>query len=119
MEYTNLEVWKKSRELVNDAYNLTKKFPKEEIFGLTNQIRRCAVSVASNIAEGIGRNSTKDTLQFLFVSRGSLYEIETQLVLSFDQSYIDEITLSQLIEKITECKRLLNGFINYYQKLIK
>ncbi len=118
MEYTDLEVWKKSRELVNDVYSLTKKFPKEETFGLTSQIRRCAVSIPSNIAEGIGRSSSKDTLQSLFIARGSLYEMETQLFLSCDQKYIDDADLNQILQKVNECKKLVNGFINYYSKLI-
>ncbi|HWZ23616.1 MAG TPA: four helix bundle protein [Cytophagaceae bacterium] len=80
--YKELEVWKRSRVLVN---TLTKKFPKKELFGLLGQIRRCAVSIPSNIAEGCGWNTDKDTLQFLFISRGSLYELETQLLLSFDK----------------------------------
>ena len=77
--YTDLDVWKKSRELVKEIYVLTKAFPKDEMYGLSSQIKRSAVSVPSNIAEGYGRNHTKDTLQFLFIARGSLYELETQL----------------------------------------
>ncbi|WP_234462532.1 four helix bundle protein [Adhaeribacter terrigena] len=74
--YTTLEVWQKSRELVTIIYQLTGNFPKEELFGLTSQIRRSAVSVPSNIAEGCVRNTSKDTLQFLYIARGSLYELE-------------------------------------------
>lgn len=69
MEYTNLDVWIESRRLTNLVYNSTKKYPKEEIFGLQNQIRRCAVSVPSNIAEGCGRNTSKETIHFLFIAR--------------------------------------------------
>ena len=114
--YQELDVWKKSRELANLAYVVTKSFPKEEIFGLTNQIRRSAVSIPSNIAEGCGRNTSKDTLQFLFISRGSLYELETQLLISYDQKFISVDQQNILINLITECKKLLNGFINYYQQ---
>lgn len=88
--YKDLIVWQKGIELVNELYAITKKFPKEEIFGLTNQIRRAAVSVAANIAEGWGRNSTKNYIQFLRISRGSLYEIETMLVIANNQNYINE-----------------------------
>lgn len=115
--YNELEVWKESRELVKLIYNLTKGFPKEELYGLSAQIRRCAVSIPSNIAEGCGRNYTKDSVQFFYISRGSLFELETQLYLAFDQGYIDELTLQSMIVKTTLCKRLLNGFINYYQRL--
>ena len=83
MNYTDLDVWKYSRELVKKVYLLTKKFPKEEIYGLTNQIRRSVVSVPSNIAEGIGRLSNKETIHFLYIAKGSLQEVETQLYLSF------------------------------------
>ena len=115
--YNDLDVWKESRKLVKQVYDLTKMFPKEETYGLSNQIRRCAVSIPSNIAEGCGRNHTKDSIQFFYISRGSLFELETQLYLAFDQNYIDEETLKSSIENTTTCKKLLNGFINYYQKL--
>jgi four helix bundle protein len=83
-QYTELDGWINSRELASLVYELTKSFPKEEMFGLTSQIRHSAVSVSSNIAEGCGRNSSRDTIQFLFISRGSLYELETQLYISYD-----------------------------------
>ncbi len=71
----------------------------------------------SNIAEGCGRNHSKDSMQFFHIARGSLYELETQLYLSFDQLYINEVDLNKSLEQIIRCKKLLNGFINYYQKL--
>lgn len=116
-DYKELEVWKKSRELVNEIYTITKLFPKEEVYGLSNQIRRCAVSIPSNIAEGIGRNTSKDTQQFLFIARGSLYELETQLYISSDQNYISQEQSTELLNKIIECKKLLNDFINHFAKL--
>jgi four helix bundle protein len=73
-QYTELDVWTKSRNLTNKIYEITKGFPKEEMFGLANQMRRAAVSVPSNIAEGCGRQYSKDAIQFFFVARGSLYE---------------------------------------------
>lgn len=115
--YTELDVWKQSRELVNLVYSTTKLFPKEELYGLISQMRRSAISIPSNIAEGLGRNHTKDSIQFYFISRGSLYELETQSYLAYDQKFINEKQLSELLEQITTCKKLLNGFINYYQKL--
>ncbi|WP_299012054.1 four helix bundle protein [uncultured Polaribacter sp.] len=117
MNYTELDVWKYSRALVKIVYLLTQSFPKEEIYGLTNQIRRCAVSVPSNIAEGIGRQSNKETIHFLYIAKGSLQEVETQLYLSFDLEYISEQELKTTLEKVISTKKLLNGFINYYKKL--
>lgn len=113
--YTDLDAWKLGRELVSEIYAITSTFPKEEIFGLTSQIRRCAISIPSNIAEGIGRNHAKDTIQFLHIARGSSYELETQLYLSFDINYLEKLKLEQLQLKIVSCKKLLNGLINYYQ----
>lgn len=117
--YTNLDVWKKSRELTRSIYSLTEKYPKSELYGLTNQIRRCVVSVPSNIAEGCGRNYPKDSIQFFHIARGSLYELETHLYLSLDQKYITEEELNKHLELIIDCKKLLNGFINYYKNLKK
>lgn len=117
MDYTKLDVWLESRKLTNLLYNITKEFPKEEIYGLTNQMRRCAVSIPSNIAEGCGRQSSKDTIHFLHISRGSLYELETQCFLASDQGYVSKGQFEEVFDLIQTCKRLLNGFINYYKKL--
>lgn len=117
--YIDLDVWKEARILASEVYRITKSFPKEEMFGLISQMRRCAVSVASNIAEGCGRNYPKDSVQFFFIARGSIYELETQLYISFDQNYIDDITLEFILQKIEITRKLLNGFIKYYQQLIK
>ncbi|AJR03295.1 four helix bundle protein [Siansivirga zeaxanthinifaciens] len=117
MNYTDLDVWKYSREMVKLVYNLTKSYPQEELYGLTNQIRRSVISVPSNIAEGVGRQSSKETIQFLHIAKGSLQELETQLYLSFDLEYISEQELKEILEKVILNKKLLNGFINYYKKL--
>ena len=116
MNYTELDVWRYSRELVKLVYTLTKSYPQEELYGLINQIRRCVVSVPSNIAEGVGRQSNKETIHFLFIAKGSLNEVETQLYLSFDLGYISEEELKNILEKVISNKKLLNGFINYYKK---
>jgi four helix bundle protein len=118
MEYTELEVWKESRNLANLIYACSKDFPKEEMYGLTSQIRRCAVSVPSNIAEGCGRRTSADTRQFLHISRGSLYELETQLFIALDQDYISQKDFKNLAKQILNCKKLINGFINYYKRNI-
>jgi len=116
--YTDLEVWQKSRELTNSIYTISKSFPDGERFGLTNQMRRCAVSVSSNIAEGCGRSSFKETVHFLYIARGSLYELETQLYLSQDQKFISNDMGQELQNNVITCKKLLNGFINYYKSKI-
>ncbi len=116
MEYTKLEVWIESRKLANLIYDVSKQFPKEELFALTNQLRRSAISVPSNIAEGIGRQTTKDTINFLHISRGSLYELETQCYIAIDQKYMKADNFEMILNQIQTCKKLLNGFINYYKK---
>ncbi len=90
MEYKDLEVWIEARKLTKLVYDSTKSYPKEEIFGLTNQMKRSSVSVPSNIAEGCGRNTAKETIHFLFIARGSLFELETQFYLSLDLEYIND-----------------------------
>ena len=114
--YTELDVWKESRILVKDIYTLTISFPKEETYGLTNQLRRCAVSIPSNIAEGCGRRIAADTIQFLHISRGSLYELETQLYIALDLNYIESKDFEAINKRIISCKKLINGFINYFKK---
>jgi len=116
-QYTELDVWMSSRSLANKIYEITKEFPKEEIFGLTSQLRRAAVSIPSNIAEGCGRQYSKDAIQFFFVARGSLYELETQLYIASDQGYISPDEITKCLEEVTKCKQLINGFISYYKSL--
>ena len=118
MEYNKLEVWVEARKLTNLIYEFSKVFPKDEIYGLTNQMRRCSVSIPSNIAEGCGRQTAKDTINFLHISRGSLYELETQCYVALDQKYIDENNFNIVFNQMQSCKKLLNGFINYYRKLL-
>jgi four helix bundle protein len=117
--FTNLNVWISSRELVKQLYLLTKEFPKEEIYSLTSQMRRAAISIPSNIAEGVARNHEKETVQFLHISKGSIYELETQLYLSYDIGYINEEQLSIILNKIEDCKKLVSGFINYYRNKLQ
>jgi len=114
--YTELDVWKESRILVKEVYLITKNFPREELYGIISQIQRSAISIPSNIAEGCGRNNHKDSLQFFYVARGSLYELETQLTLSFDLAYVNQEQFDQILTLIEKCKKLLNGFIRYYKQ---
>jgi four helix bundle protein len=115
LNYNELDVWKECRKLVTKVYLLTKIFPSEEVYGLTNQVRRASISIISNIAEGTGRNTAKDILQFLYISRGSLFEAEAQFIIAKDLDYISEEELKEILLQFTTCKKLLNGFINYHK----
>jgi four helix bundle protein len=116
--YKELDVWKKARAFVKEIYIITRDFPNEEKYGLMSQMRRCAVSIPSNIAEGYGRQFKKETVQFLHISRGSLYELETQMYIAYDLSFISEEKLNKLLADLEECRRLLSGLINYFEKNI-
>ena len=115
--YKELTVWQQTRKLTAYIYTLTRQFPVEERYGLINQMQRAAISIPSDIAEGCGRQHPRDTIQFLAIARGSLYEIETQTYLAFDQQYIDEAQLTDACLKIEKCIQLLQGFIRYYRTL--
>ena len=115
MPYKNLEAWKQSMNLVVEIYNETKKFPKEEIFGLSQQMRRSAVSIPSNIAEGCSRKGEKETVQFLFMAKGSLAELETQVIISNHVGYISDTLTKEINDKIDELKRILSGLIKLYK----
>ena len=114
--YRNLDVWQKSRELAAEIYRNTRQFPRVEMFGLTQQMRRAAISIVCNIAEGHGRRTAKDTLQFLAIARGSLQELEAQTVIALDLEYVDAETAEALFKRIGEVLRLLNGFMHHYEK---
>ena len=100
--------------MASRIYRVTRHFPKYELFGLTTQMRRAAVSVACNIAEGHGRRSTSDRVHFLVIARGSLFEIETQALIAADLEFIEESDAEQLVARTTEVTRLLNGLIRHY-----
>ena len=107
--FEKLIAWQKARELASEIYKITKLFPKDELFGLTSQMRRCAVSIASNLAEGSGRNSMKDKARFTEIAFGSALELLNQLILSFDFEYFEEKKYIEIREKITEVTVLING----------
>jgi four helix bundle protein len=109
--YRDLDVWKKSVLLVTEVYKATANFPKEEIYGLTSQIKRSAVSVPSNIAEGRGKRSTRDFIRFLNISYGSLCELETQLIIANNLALLKETDLDILLNTSGEIARMLNGLI--------
>jgi four helix bundle protein len=110
--FEKLIVLKKAHSLVLNIYDLTKEFPKDEVYGLTSQIRRAAISIPSNIVEGKSRNSKKDYLRFLLISRGSLEEVKYQLLLSKDLNYIKEKEYIKLYDLTNEVGKLINGLIN-------
>jgi four helix bundle protein len=114
MDHKQLEVWKKSMDLVVEVYQITKSFPDAEKFGLTSQMRRAAVSIPSNIAEGAARKGDKELLQFLYIAIGSLSELETQYLIAVRLEFIKiEIVFE---EKLIEVKKLLLGFKNYLNR---
>jgi four helix bundle protein len=107
--HKELDVWNESMALARELYKLCTGFPKEEIYGLTAQIKRAAISVPSNIAEGAARNGDKEFIQFLYISLGSLAELETQLLLAKDFGMIKDL---QIIAKIEHTRKLVTGLIN-------
>jgi four helix bundle protein len=114
--YRELKVWQEAVDLVTEIYSITKSFPGTEVYGLTSQIRRAAVSIPSNIAEGWGRNSTKEYIQFLTTARGSLLALETQLLISCNLGYINKEQLDILSERTSETGRMLNGLVGKLKK---
>lgn len=109
--YKHLEVWKKSRALVVRVYDVTSSFPKEEMYGLTTQLRRAAISIPSNIAEGNARRSTRDYIRFLNIAYGSIAEVETQLYIAMDLHYATQSQLQPLFNDYSELARMLNGLV--------
>ena len=114
--YKELKVWQKSYQLCLDVYRASNTFPKNESFGLTSQMRRSALSIPSNIAEGYGRKTTPDYLRSLYIAYGSTCELETQLLLSGDLGYIVKQKLSGLHRDIGEVERMLKALIKSLEK---
>ncbi|CAH8295403.1 four helix bundle protein [Mariniflexile fucanivorans] len=114
MEHIDLDVWKYSMNLVEDIYKLSSKFPDDERYGLTSQIRRAAISIPSNIAEGSGRKSDKELIQFISIALGSLTELETQYLIAIKLKYVDKN--DGLMTLILKVKQLLLGFRNYLKR---
>jgi four helix bundle protein len=112
----DLIAWQQAMDLVEILYKLTAKFPREEIYGLTSQARRAAVSVASNIAEGQGRNSPKEFVYFLGMANGSLIELETQVLIARRLKYADQVPTDEVVKQIERVRRLINGLMQSFQK---
>ena len=109
--YTDLEVWQVAMDITDAVYGASASFPKDELFGLTSQIRRAAVSIPSNIAEGWGRGRTKEYVQFLRYARGSLYEVETQLRIAARRDYLSEDRLRPILRQTAAVSRMLVGLM--------
>jgi four helix bundle protein len=116
--YEDLEVWQKAMDLVVLCYRLTKAFPKNEIYGLSSQLQRAAVSVPANIAEGRQRQHSREFLQFLSVASGSLAEVETHVQIACRLSYIDHHELTGVLDKAAEVSRMLTGLRKSIEKKI-
>ncbi len=115
--YFELDAWKESSNLTISIYKLTANFPGNEIFGIVSQLRRAALSVPSNIAEGIGRQTIKDTIHFIYISKGSLNELETQVIISCELGFLIEEQKDLLLSQIVKCKQLISGLIRHYKTL--
>lgn len=117
-DYKEQFIWKKAKDLAVIIYRLTNHYPKKELYGLTSQINRCAVSIPSNIAEGYGRKTTKEYIYFLHIALGSARELETQLIISKEIEIIDKIEWIEIaINKVNEVQALLVSTINKLEKI--
>jgi len=116
--FTDLKVWQKGHELVTMVYEITKEFPKEETYSLVDQMRRAAVSITSNIAEGFGRRGYKDKLRFYYQAQGSLIELKNQLLVARDVNYLEQKDFNKIADQINNTHKLLRGFINKTNSLL-
>jgi len=116
--FTDLLVWRQAHELVLEIYKITKKFPNEEKYGLIDQIRRAAISITSNIAEGFSRGGYKEKCQFYYMSLGSLTEVQNQLLVARDVGYISGLEFDRMAERTTSVQKLLNRFISTTRSFI-
>mgnify|MGYP004642872553 FL=1 len=111
MNHKDLEAWKYSMKFVTNIYQITRKFPQAELYGLTSQIRRAAMSIPANIAEGCARQSDKETIQFLYISIGSIAELETELLIAQNLGYIFEV--ENLLDDLVKIRSLILGLAKY------
>ena len=114
--HRDLNVWKESIFFVTDIYTITKTFPKTEIFGIVNQLRRASVSVPSNISEGAARQSQKEFVQFLYIAQGSVAELETQLIISQNLQFINENKLSEIANRLNLIRSQITGLIRHLKQ---
>ncbi len=116
--FRELKIWQEAMNISKLTYKLTKLFPVSEIYGLTSQMNRAAISIPSNIAEGAGRNSNKEFTQFLNISMGSCFELETQITLAFEFAYIKKEDLEKFVLDINRLEKMLNSLISTLRKNI-
>ena len=109
--YKDLIIWQKGIDLVVEVYKIIKRFPREELYGLSDQIKRSAVSVPSNIAEGQSRQHTAEFRQFLYIARGSLAELDTQLIIAHRVGYIDSKNLDLFASRVTELRKMISALV--------
>jgi four helix bundle protein len=117
--HKRLNVWQKSMNLIEQIYKITKKYPEEEKFGLISQMRRAAISIASNIAEGCARFTRKEQVQFYMMARGSISELDTHIEISYRLGLIKAEDKDMILDKITEIGKMLNGLIRLRKELSK
>ena len=115
--FEDLPVWQDARKFTNKIYTLTNKFPKEELYGLTSQIRRAAVSIMSNIAEGFYRRSDKELTNFLSIARGSSSEVQNDLYIALDLNYISQTEFNQLYQEAKKIAKQINGLMTYLRSV--
>lgn len=110
--FRDLIIWQKAMTLVTNCYKSTNSFPKEEQFGLTSQLKRCSISIPSNIAEGFGRGTNKEYYRFLNIAMGSLFEFQTQIEIAYNLEYISQADFNSIYEDSREVERMLSSFMN-------
>ena len=114
--FTDLYAWKESHKLTVSIYKITKKFPKEEMYSLVDQVRRCTVSIGSNIAEGFSRQTKKEKIQFYYMAKGSLTELQNQLLVARDVDYISKEIFDSLAQQTIVVAKLINGLIKFQKQ---
>lgn len=113
--HKDLDSWKRAIDFVTKIYKVTQSFPKEEKYGLTDQIRRASISIPSNIAEGAARNSDKENIQFLYIALGSLSEVETQLIIARNLNFLNDSQYDELLSGLISIRKPVLGLINYFK----
>ena len=112
-DYRNLDVWRRSIDLIKIVYDVTRSFPKEEMWALSSQLKRAVVSISANIAEGCGRRTSKDYISFLHNAMGSVKEVESELFAAEKLGYVDRDKLNELLKELGEIGRMISGVIEY------